>query len=197
MSHILSTMYNIIYIVEKIPDTISSILGVEENVVSFRERQAWIAVLTTLTIWIYYFGAFWGDVFMRQLDGSQVVVRFVVCMGLSLAIMIGLNVAAGVMAPRNIDRPPDELERQIEARADRIGFRLLEALVPLGADRRSAGHRYDPGGVPGRSGWQPGADLCQWRADGFRHHRNGAGSGAYRLVPNDGLTWPRPPSATP
>ena len=99
---------------------------------SFRERQAWIAVLTTLAIWIYYFAAFWGDVVAGQLDGGQVLTRFVVCMGLSFAVMIGLNVAAGVMTAKNIDRAPDELERQIEARADRVGFRLLEALVPLG-----------------------------------------------------------------
>jgi hypothetical protein len=99
---------------------------------SFREKNAWIAVLTTLAIWIYYFAAFWLDVFGRQLDGSQVLTRFLICMGISLVVMIGLNVATGVMTPKNIDTPPDELERQIEARADRIGFKLLEALVPLG-----------------------------------------------------------------
>jgi uncharacterized membrane protein (DUF485 family) len=99
---------------------------------SFREKNAWIAVLTTLAVWIYYFVAFWLDVFGRQLDGGQVLTRFLICMGISLVVMIGLNIATGVMTPKNIDTPPDELERQIEARADRIGFKLLEALVPLG-----------------------------------------------------------------
>lgn len=99
---------------------------------SFREKNAWIAVLTTLAVWIYYFSAFWIDVFGRQLDGNQVLTRFLICMGISLVVMIGLNIATGVMTPKNIDTPPDELERQIEARADRIGFKLLEALVPLG-----------------------------------------------------------------
>lgn len=120
---------------------------------SFRERQAWIAVAPTLAIWIYYFAAFWGDVLARQLDGGQVLTRFLICMGLSLAIMIGLNVAAGVMTKKNLDRAPDELERQIEARADRIGFRLLEALVPLGliggllaTDTIKAAFPADPGG---------------------------------------------------
>jgi hypothetical protein len=99
---------------------------------SFREKTAWIAVLTTLVVWSVYFGWFWVDVANQQLDGSQVLTRFLICMGMTLVVMIGLNIATGVMTPKNIDTPPDELERQIEARADRIGFKLLEALVPLG-----------------------------------------------------------------
>jgi hypothetical protein len=99
---------------------------------SFREKTAWIAVLTTLVVWSVYFGWFWVDVANQQLDGGQVLTRFLICMGITLVVMIGLNIATGVMTPKNIDTPPDELERQIEARADRIGFKLLEALVPLG-----------------------------------------------------------------
>ncbi|UJW85287.1 hypothetical protein [Devosia sp. SL43] len=120
---------------------------------SFRERQAWIAVLTTLAIWVYYFSAFWSDVLARQLDGGQVLTRFLICMGLTLVVMIALNVVAGVMTKKNIDRAPDELERQIEARADRIGFKLLEALVPLGligglvaTDTIRTAFPTDPGG---------------------------------------------------
>lgn len=99
---------------------------------SYREKRAWIAIATTLVIWSYYFGAFWLDVISAQLDGGQVLTRFLVCMGLSLAVMITLNIATGVMTRKNMDAPPDEMERQIEARADRIGFALLEWLVPIG-----------------------------------------------------------------
>ncbi|MCS6761910.1 MAG: hypothetical protein MO846_07995 [Candidatus Devosia symbiotica] len=99
---------------------------------SFREKNAWIVVLTTLAVWIYYFAAFWLDVFSRQLDGGQVLTRFLICMDISLMVMIGLNIATSIMISKNIDTPPNELERQIEARADRIGFKLLEALVSLG-----------------------------------------------------------------
>lgn len=88
--------------------------------------------MTTIVVWTVYFGWFWADVSSRQLDGQALLWRFAVCMGISLVVMIGLNVATGVMRKDNIDRPADELERQIEAKADRIGFRLLEGLVPLG-----------------------------------------------------------------
>ena len=98
---------------------------------SLRERLAWIATLTTLVIWGYYFTAFWLDVSAARLDGGQLLTRFLVCMGVSLAVMIGLSLATGVMSRKNIEAEPDELERQIEGRADRIGFRVLEWLVPL------------------------------------------------------------------
>jgi hypothetical protein len=99
---------------------------------SFREKSAWIAVGTTLIVWTVYFGWFWMDVAGGQLNGQVLLWRFIVCMGISLVVMIGLNLATGVMRKDNIDRPADELERQIEGRADRIGFRLLEVLVPVG-----------------------------------------------------------------
>jgi hypothetical protein len=104
----------------------------KEPAMSYREKRAWIAIATTLIIWSYYFGAFWLDVMSGQLDGGQVLTRFIVCMGLSLAVMVTLNIATGVMTRKNIEAPPDEMERQIEARADRVGFVLLEWLVPIG-----------------------------------------------------------------
>jgi len=97
---------------------------------SLRERLAWIAVSCTLVIWGYYFIAFWLDVASLRLDGSQVLTRFLICMGVTLAVMIGLALRAGVMTLKNMEADPDELERQIEGRADRIGFRFLEWLVP-------------------------------------------------------------------
>ena len=97
---------------------------------SLRERLAWIAVGCTVVIWGYYFTVFWLDVASLRLDGSQVLTRFLVCMGVSLAVMIGLSLVTGVMSRKNMEAEPDELERQIEGRADRIGFRFLEWLIP-------------------------------------------------------------------
>jgi hypothetical protein len=104
-----------------------------EKPMSPRERLAWIAVLTTLVVWGFYFGAFWLDLAAARLDGSVLFWRFIICMGISLVVMIGLSVATGVLSPRNVDTPPDEMERQIEGRADRIGFRILELTlwIPL------------------------------------------------------------------
>lgn len=96
-----------------------------------RERTAWIATLSTLAIWSYYFIAFALDIGSRHLDGSQVRWRFVACMAVMAIVMIGLNIAAGVMTKKELEREPDEMERQIEGRADRFGFRVLEWLIPV------------------------------------------------------------------
>jgi hypothetical protein len=98
---------------------------------SVRERTAWIAVCCTLVVWGYYFIAFAADVFGRELNGNTVLIRFLACMAVSFVVMIGLAVATGTLSKRNVETPPDEMERMIEGHADRIGFRVLETLIPL------------------------------------------------------------------
>ena len=98
---------------------------------SMREKTSWIAVLTTLVIWTYYFNAFWRDALAGRIDGEGIRNLFIICMVISVIIMLGLNIAAAVTARQSMDAPPDELERQIEARADSIGFKLLELLMPV------------------------------------------------------------------
>ena len=98
---------------------------------AFREKSAWVAAVITLLVWGYYFGLFWIEVAAGRIDGG-LLTRFLVCMGITLVLMIGLNLASGVMTKKNMDTPPDELERQIEASADRFGFHMLELLVPIG-----------------------------------------------------------------
>lgn len=98
---------------------------------SMREKTSWIAVLTTLVIWSYYFGVFWSDALAGRLDGEAIRNLFIICMVISVLIMLGLTIAAAVAARQSMDAPPDELERQIEGRADKLGFKLLEVLVPV------------------------------------------------------------------
>lgn len=98
---------------------------------SVREKTSWIAVLTTLAIWSYYFNAFWSDALSGRIDGEGLRNLFITCLVISVVIMLGLTIAVAFAARRPMDAPPDEMERQIEARADGIGFRLLELLVPI------------------------------------------------------------------
>ena len=98
---------------------------------SMREKTSWIAVVTTLVIWSYYFGVFWSSALDGRIDGVAVRDLFIVCMGISVVIMLGLAIAMAVITRQSMDAPPDERERQIEAKADSIGFKLLELLVPV------------------------------------------------------------------
>jgi hypothetical protein len=129
------------------------VVFIMRRAMSFRERQAWVAVAVTLLVWGYYFGVFWSEVAAGHID-VNLLTRFLISLGISLVLMVALNLAGGVMTHKNIDAPPDELERQIEARADRFGFRLLELLVPVGlvggllaTDRIKASFPDDPAGA--------------------------------------------------
>lgn len=120
---------------------------------SLREKTSWIAVLTTLVVWSYYFVAFWTGALAGRIDGDALRQLFIICLVITIAVMLGLTVAMSVAARRAMDAPPDELERQIEARADRIGFKVLELLSPiamigglLSLDAIRAGFPQDPAG---------------------------------------------------
>lgn len=96
---------------------------------SFREKNAWIAVVTTLVIWTVYFWQVGMAALSGTLDGDAIFWLFVWCLGISIAIMLPVNIAAAILARQNMDAPPDEREREIDARANRIGLILLEWLM--------------------------------------------------------------------
>lgn len=96
---------------------------------SFREKSAWIAVVGTLPIWIYYFWRVIGAALAGYLDGDAVFWLFVWCLVASMVIMLPLNIIAAVIARQNMDAAPDERERAIDAFANRIGLVLIEVMM--------------------------------------------------------------------
>jgi hypothetical protein len=96
---------------------------------SFREKNAWIAVVTTLVIWTVYFWQVGNAALSGTLDGDAIFWLFVWCLSISIAIMLPVNIVAAVLARQNMDAPPDEREREIDARANKIGLTLLEWLM--------------------------------------------------------------------
>ena len=96
---------------------------------SFREKTAWIAVLTTLAVWGYYFFTVWSGIEARALDGAALWTLFLISMGITVVLMIGLNLIATRRRLSDFGRAPDELERQMEAGAARITKTLFEWIV--------------------------------------------------------------------
>jgi hypothetical protein len=96
---------------------------------SFREKNAWIAVVTTLIVWGYYFFAVWQAVGSRDLDGQRILNLFYVCMGLTAVLLIGINLIAARVARQNFGADLDEREVTIERRSRRAGVWLLEWMV--------------------------------------------------------------------
>ena len=89
---------------------------------SFREKNAWIASITVLIVWGYYFFEVWRAFELRSVDG--LLIRFWVSMGLTLVLLIGLNLLATRNRLRDFGAPPDELERQIDQSATTFAHRV-------------------------------------------------------------------------
>lgn len=99
---------------------------------SMREKVAWIAVLTSLVIFGWYFASVWLDYSEKTLNGDTLFWRFLYCLGLAVLIMLPTSLIAARLGRQQFDPPPDEMELEIEARSNRIGLALLEmALVGI------------------------------------------------------------------
>ncbi|MGV3491787.1 MAG: hypothetical protein ACO1OG_10740 [Devosia sp.] len=96
---------------------------------AFREKTAWIAVVTTLVVWGYYFSVVWSGVSTRALDGSALWTLFLICMGVTVVLMLGLNLWAARRRIRDFGASPDELEKQFENGAARVTKPLFEWAV--------------------------------------------------------------------
>ncbi|GEM_PF-836015 len=96
---------------------------------TMRERVAWISVVTSLVIFGYYFASVWMDFSARTLDGDALFWRFLKCFGVAVIIMLPASMVGAYLGGEKFDPPPDELERVIEARANRVGLAVLEVAI--------------------------------------------------------------------
>ncbi len=96
---------------------------------SFREKNAWIAVVTTLMVWGFYFFEVWRGVDARVLDGQALWTLFLICMGITVVLMFGLNLLATRRRLKDFGSTPDELEKQMESGAARVTKPLFEWAV--------------------------------------------------------------------
>ena len=99
----------------------------ETERMSFREKSAWIALVSVLLCFGVYFGAIAiHRISGRGLDSLQLLSR---CVGAFVVLQIGLKLAALWATPRDGRSPRDERERLIQARSHTIGYYLLLGLV--------------------------------------------------------------------
>lgn len=119
---------------------------------SFREKNAWIASITTILVWGYYFFEVWRSFQMGTVDG--ILTRFWICMGVTVVLMIGLNLWATRDRLKDFGALPDEFERQIEMSATTFSHRLrgwlllgLVAACPWLSTVIAPGFPADPAGA--------------------------------------------------
>ncbi|UYN99516.1 MAG: hypothetical protein KIT02_16675 [Devosia sp.] len=96
---------------------------------TMREKVAWIAVVTSLVIFGWYFWSVWTDYAAGLLDGDDLFWRFLKCLGLAIAIMLPAALISAKLGGQAFDPPPDELETRIEAISNRVGLAVLEVAL--------------------------------------------------------------------
>lgn len=95
----------------------------------FREKSAWISLLSTLLIWGYFFGILVREIGTRNPDGGALMGAFIGCTIALVVVQVTLQIAIAIAAPKEAEAPADERERLIELEASRIAFMVMGALV--------------------------------------------------------------------
>jgi hypothetical protein len=96
---------------------------------SFREKSAWITLVTVLLVFTAYFGA----LLTGHARGFHSLFLLLVCgIGL-LALQVGLNLVAVLTTPRDGRAARDERESLIQWRSHTLGYYVLMVLVLIGA----------------------------------------------------------------
>ena len=96
---------------------------------TFREKSAWISLVTTLLIWGYFFIVLLREIGTRDPDGGALMGAFIVCTLALVAVQVVLYVAVAIAGPKDAAAPADEREQLIDLRASRAGFVVTGALV--------------------------------------------------------------------
>ena len=98
----------------------------------FREKSAWISLITTVGVWGSYFWVIGqGLLERRSLDGlpASTVGLFIGGTVVIVIVQIILAIVMAVVAGRQADAPMDERERLIDLKAARAGFYALNGAV--------------------------------------------------------------------
>jgi hypothetical protein len=96
---------------------------------SFREKSAWIAVLSYLAVYGFYFRRIAQAALSGEADtfhyGSLLVATVIVLVIVQIALLVALAIAG----PRDAKAPRDERDRLVELKAVRIAFIVLSCSV--------------------------------------------------------------------
>ena len=106
---------------------------------SFREKSAWISLLSILVSFGYYFTALGRSLYDGQGPARYFVGVLVACIIGQVAMQVVLHIVAAVQAPKEARAAKDERERLIELKSLRIAFYVLVVGVLLVAGSMHVG----------------------------------------------------------
>jgi hypothetical protein len=105
---------------------------------SFREKSAWITLVTVLVC----FGAYYGSILTGQVSGRslQTLRLLLMCVVGLVVLQVALTVVAARTTPKDGRAPADERERLIQWRSHTLGYYVLVVLVLALAIPAHIGH---------------------------------------------------------
>ena len=95
---------------------------------SFREKSAWISMLSMAGI---YTGYFWSVLHQGHQDGSSHWGGLLMTIVALVVIQVVLTLAVAIAAPKEAKAPRDERDKLIELRAMRVAYSGLASSVAL------------------------------------------------------------------
>src|SRR5690349_12615360 len=104
-------------------------MDTERSAMSFREKTAWIAVLSITAIYGVYF---WSAVRFGAHASADLFTLTVTVVGL-VVVQIVLMTAAAIFSPKDAQAPRDERDRLIALRATRVAYSGLATSVVFAA----------------------------------------------------------------
>ena len=93
---------------------------------AFREKSAWITLVTTLFVYGGYFALAVPRLLAGRFGGFEFVGWLSTAIVAIVVLQVGLTVIAAVTDPLGARQPRDEREQLIALRANRAGFYTLE-----------------------------------------------------------------------
>jgi hypothetical protein len=115
----------------------------QESSMSFREKSAWISLVSLAAVGGAYFWNF-VRILIRQPALSDVELFFALVAAL-IVVEVVLHLAIAIRAPRDARTPRDERERLIDLKATRFAFLvlLLGAFASIGTGHLHLAHSGD------------------------------------------------------
>jgi hypothetical protein len=97
----------------------------------FREKKAWISVVSTFGVWAFYFVTMVARASAGRLQAGQVPGLFASCVVALVCVQVALFVVAAARAPREAQAPADERETLIDLKATRLAFYTFGSAVAI------------------------------------------------------------------
>jgi len=93
----------------------------------FKEKIAWISVVTTILVWGGYFG--FMAVTGQRMPGQVYMVGFVGAVIVQTILVVVASIVTAVLAPKDASAGSDERDREIARRAYSIAYPVLLTLI--------------------------------------------------------------------